>query len=261
MHSEFYTSNVAFTSKQDLQALLSPLATENISYLTYECYLANGRHFRLTTHPEWIEHYYREALYNLAIFEHQDIFAKTGVTFWSELNRFPIYDLASQFDIDHGFTYFFKKGGATHFFHIGRKTQIIANHDHDLTQMAKYQQFALDFLDKTSQLRKQGERQSIILHPYKAPLKPSDALSLIATSVLDNQILVGNTLISLSAKEARVAQYLAQGFAIKQISTALNISERAIKYHICALKHKTSCKNHVQLGFKLASIKLKYKDG
>lgn len=261
MRSEFYTSNVAFTSKQEVKGLLTQLQSEDITYLTYECYLPNGRHYRLTSHPEWIEHYYREALYNVAVFEHQDIFNKNGVTFWCDLNRQPIYDRASEFDIDHGFTYFFQKDGATHFFHLGRRTSAKPNQERDRTILDRYKAFSFDFLDKTTDLRKEGEKQSIILHPYKAPLKASDLLSLVAESLIDNNILVGNRLVEISSKEARVAQYLSQGYCIKQISSQTGVSERAVKYHICSLKEKTRCKNLVQLGFKLASIKLKYKDG
>ncbi len=261
MQSAFYKANVAFTSKHDVKGLLTQLQDEEITYLTYECYLPNGRHYRLTSHPEWIEHYYREALYNVAVFEHQDIFNKNGVTFWCDLNRQPIYDRASEFDIDHGFTYFFQKEGSTHFFHLGRKVSAKPNQDKDKTLLSKYESFSLDFLDKTLGLRQEGEKQSIILHPYKSPLKASDLLSLIAESLLESQVVVGNKIIEISPKEARVAQYLSQGLCIKQISHRIGVSERTVKYHICSLKEKTRCKNLVQLGFKLASIKLKYKEG
>lgn len=252
----FFKTNVAFTARDHIKPLLSPLHEKDISYLTYECYYHDGRHYRLTTHPDWIEYYYKNLLYDCAVFEHQDLFINKGVSFWSDLKREPIYDKASEFDIDHGFTYFFEQDAAKHFFHFGRAKRSKLNPKEDKSILDVYESFSLDFLEKTKSLRKEGERQSIILKPQALSLCPVDILGLLSESLIEEMVIVGNELIPLSHREAKVAKYLYQGGCIKRISDEMGVSERMIKYHVSALKEKMRCKNLVQLGVKLANLKI-----
>ncbi len=115
----FYRNHVTFTSVNVMQDMIKCLSIIGINYFTFDRTYDDGSHIRLTSAGAWIEHYYREKLYNLAIFEKHPLTFSKGVVFWSWLSRAPIYSTASLFDIDNGLTITQPHKTYCDFYHFG----------------------------------------------------------------------------------------------------------------------------------------------
>lgn len=65
----FFSTHITFTSVGLIKELVKILNVFMINYFTFDRTYKDGSHLRLTNAGEWIEHYYRNKLYSVAIFE------------------------------------------------------------------------------------------------------------------------------------------------------------------------------------------------
>lgn len=79
-----------------------------------------------------------------------------------------------------------------------------------------------------------------LIHAGGSTLHP-----LIASKLL-RQVQRDTTLVELTPREHEVLQYLAQGFANKQIAYQLNITERTVKFHLNSIFQKLGAHNRTE---------------
>lgn len=251
---DFYTKNIAFKSQDLMFESIKSLEHSQINYLTYEFFCPNG-HFRLTSHPAWIEHYYRKELFLKATFEKVFLLEGEGVIYWQDIDRWPIYERASEFDIDKGFTLFKRINEDIHLFHYGRSRAAKYYRSYDEENINIYHRHASEFIHHKNDLISKGKNQLISNFISDGPLlSPRETLTFLANNKFANKVIFENHSIDLTPQEARTALFLLNGLYVKQVAFSLKISERMVKNYIKRLKDKFHCENLVQLGEKLSKI-------
>src|SRR3990167_4412145 len=164
----FYKTNITFTSVPDIKRISEPLLKNiGITYFTFDGTYRDGSHIRLTTAGKWIESYYRQKLYDAAIFEQDPrVFADSHV-FWSWLKREPIYSAASEHDIDHGLTIIEAHDAYTDFFHFGTPCDKGISQEKLSSDIKYLHIFVAIFKEKARDLLDQAHKERFIL-PVKS---------------------------------------------------------------------------------------------
>lgn len=262
---KFYKEHITFTSVADIQNLIKPLQDIGITYFTYDKNYDDGTHIRLTTHGQWIESYYRQELYNAAIFEKDLNLFSTGYVFWSWLNREPVYSAAAQHDIDHGITLIQKQTNSCDFYHFGASCKSFLSPDNLVRHLGLLYRFVDFFRDRAADLIKIGENNRICLrsNQYESIdlpafnrfankisfpdfLKKTEVRKLYLGEEFDNAYL--------TRREIDIVRLLMQGKKSVDISGELSLSDRTLEVHVSHIKNKFKCNTLFELGFLLGSL-------
>lgn len=261
---KFYQNHVTFTSTEDIKSLVSSeLSGLGINYFTFDRTYNDGSHVKLTTAGAWIEHYYREKLYNACIFEiDHKLFAK-GYLFWSWLNREPLYSAASLFDIDHGFTIIQPQEDCCDFFNFGTSRNNPISKHTLLSQMENFYHFVSLFYDKAQRIINEAARTRFIL-PIKSQTeiyfdqlrdihKPKSIKSI-------QRLYLGEKFenVYLTNKEIQILFHLKDGAHVPEVAKKLDMSIRTAETHVNHIKEKLKCNTMFELGYATNSLRIPY---
>ncbi len=264
---QFFNDHITFTAAQSLRDIARPLKALGINYFTYDNNYEDGSHIRLTTHPDWIEHYYRASLYNRAIFEKDISLFKSGYVFWDWLNREPIYSEAAEYDIDHGLTITIKRKNRVDFYHFGtsRHTPIAKSFLAD--NISFLYRFIHHFHEKAKKMIEQAEQSKVALlidqrdvihsHQLSNILHDTRFIDFINTTEV-KKLYLGDPFDNayLTRREIDIVQLLVQGKKTHSIASELTLSDRTTEVHIANIKRKFKCDTLFELGYKLANFGL-----
>lgn len=263
----FFRNNITFTSVQDIKKISeSLLADIDISYFTFDRTYKDGSHIRLTNSGEWIESYYRQRLYEAAIFEKDHKLFTMGHVFWSWLNREPVYSAASEHNIDHGLTIIQPHDAYTDFFHFGVPRNNPISPEMLLARLDCLYHFVVYFKEKAQKIISNAENNRIILSVK--------SVSHISLNDVDNKYAINDILkkpgftrlylgsefdnMYLTKKEVEVLGMLCVGEKTVDIAKKLNSSERTLEYHVKQIKDKFNCHTLFELGFLTAKLNIQH---
>lgn len=261
----FYKKNITFTSVSDVKRISEPLLKQiGITYFTFDRTYQDGSHIRLTTAGKWIETYYREKLYDTAIFEKNPRMFTNSHVFWSWLQREPIYSAASAHDIDHGLTIIEPHETYTDFFHFGTPCHKGVSQEKLSSEIKNLHFFIALFREKAKDFLEQAHRERFILH-----IKSLTHINLMdfKGKIFDSNILrrpevtrlyLGDEFdnMYLTKKEIEVLDMLTSGTTSVDIANQLVLSEKTVESHVKRIKEKLKCNTLCELGFTVAKLNL-----
>lgn len=254
-NEDFYYNHVTFTSVGLIKEMLKDLGGIGVTYFTFDRTYTDGSHLRLTSAGEWIEYYYRQKLYDVAIFEKNPAMFTNGVLFWSWLNREPVYSRAALHDIDHGLTITHSHKRYCDFYHFGTTRDNPIPEATLLSQLDILYRFIAMFKQKAHKLIKEAETARFVL-PTKsntqfelkdviaannlADLKQGDIKRFYLGEEFENNYLTG--------KEMQILLHLYNGNRLVDTAKLLFISEKTVESHIENIKNKLKCRTMFELG-------------
>lgn len=262
---EFYKEHITFTAAQDMQTFAKPLHVIGINYFTYDKNYDDGTHIRLTTHGHWIENYYREEIYNGAIFEKDLRLFDNGYVFWSWLNREPVYAAAAEHDIDHGITIIRKQSKSCDFYHFGTSCKNFLSPEKLLENLNLLYRFIDFFHEQAAGLIYRAEKTRIRLPNLHSEYIKLPSLKTFPTQAAFAEFLnktevqrlyLGEKFNNsyLTRREIDIVRMLITGKRAVEISQELILSDRTLEVHMSHIKDKFKCHSLFELGFLLGSL-------
>ncbi len=263
-NEKFYHSHIS-SSVGVIKELLKGLVEIGITYFIFDRTYQDGSHIRLSSAGDWIEHYYRKKLYDVAIFEKNTKLFSAGFIFWSWLNRKPIYEDAALFDIDHGLTITEAHKSYCNFYQFGTKIDHYVSEENLLAKINYLHRFIAFFKQKANKLIQDAENNRFIL-PIQSNLYFH--LSKSAFTLNSNQLkqsdlkryYLGEEYNNsyLTAREVEIIINLQLGQRVSTIAEKLFISVKTIESHIKHIKEKLCCKTMFELGFTIHKLGIHY---
>lgn len=254
-NEDFYYNHITFTSVELIKEILKNINVAGITYFTFDRTYTDGSHLRLTSSGEWIEYYYRQKLYDIAVFEKNPSMFTDGVLFWSWLNREPVYSRAALHNIDHGFTIIRAHNKYCDFYHFGTTQDNPIPEVKLLSQLDSFYRFIMIFKQKAYKLIKEAENSRFIL-----PTKSNTMYELkevIAANNLEflhqgeiKRFYLGEEFDNnyLTGKEMQILLHLYNGRRLVDTAKLLFISEKTAESHIENIKTKLKCHTMFELG-------------
>jgi len=264
-NENFFRNNITFTSVPDIKKISESLYNStDISYFTFDRTYKDGSHVRLTNAGKWIESYYRQRLYDVAIFERDHKLFTRGHVFWSWLSREPVYSAASEHDIDHGLTIVQPHDNYTDFFHFGVPRYNPISPEMLLARLDHLYHFIAFFKEKAQQIISTAENNRIILpvksisHINVGDINKNYAISDILNKPGFTRLYLGSEFdnMYLTKKEVEVLGMLTGGQKAVEIAKQLHTSERTLEDHVKRIKDKLNCDTLFKLGFITAKLNI-----
>lgn len=264
-NENFFKTNITFTSVSDIKKISEPVLMKmGITYFTFDRTYRDGSHIRLTTAGKWIESYYRERLYDTAIFERDPKKFTHSHVFWSWLQREPVYSAASEHNIDHGLTIIEPHETYTDFFHFGTPRDNGLSEEKLSANIKMLHIFIALFKERAKCLIAKAHNDRFIL-PIKA-LTHANIMDF--KNQIDNQNIFDRPEITrlylgddfdnmyLTKKEVEVLGMLAAGKKSVDIVEQLVMAEKTLESHVKHIKEKLKCNTLCELGFVAAKINI-----
>ena len=242
----------ALTSSVFVKEIVNPiLEMIGISYFNYiKIYNNDCSRELLTNNPEWIDHFYKNGLFNSVGAVDVEHLLPKGYFLWSELNgEDPVYIQGRDFfNIDNGISFIIKRDDVTYLYIFASdKTNNKINNFY-AANIDLLVRFIHYFNDKGNELIKNSEKQRIYL-----PIKQSinlDRSNNIVLSIKIREEFLDKTKVNryfllnesdnlyLTFKQIELARLIAKGYTSKQISKRMNVSYRTVEGYSLDLKNK-----------------------
>ena len=263
----FYRNHVTFTSVAEIKKISEPLRKIGISYFTFDRTYKDGSHVRLTNAGKWIESYYRQKLYDVAIFEKDPKLFSDGHVLWSLLKREPVYSAAGEHDIDHGLTITQTHATYCDFYHFGSTCKNYISPDALISQISYLHAFIVHFTDRAHTLINQSENTRFIL--------PIKSLTQIHLNSVKNENFLSRDIIKrpeimrlylgdefdnmhLTRKEIEILVMLSRGKKTVEIAKLCDVSNKTVENHTKHIKDKFKCTTLCELGLKIYKLNIEH---
>lgn len=242
----------ALTSSNNIKELFNPaLSSIDITYFNYiKIYNDDCSRELLTNNPEWIDHFYKNALFNsIGAVDIEHLLPK-GYFLWSELDsKDPIYLQGRDFfNIDNGISFVIKREDVTYLyiFASGKDKHDINNFY--LGNIDLLQRFIHYFNDLGRPLINEAAKNRIYL-PTKQKINPNRVNNIVISEGVREQFLEQTPVnryfllnesdsLYLTHKQADCARLFAKGYTSKYIAKEMNISHRTVESYIVDIKNK-----------------------
>lgn len=242
----------ALTSQEDVRSLCNPILDSiGITYFNYiKIYNKDCSRELLTNNVDWIDHFYKNGLYDSVGTVDVEHLLPKGYFLWAEMDKKdPIYlQGRDYFNIDNGISFVIKRKDVTYLyiFATGREQHAINNFYASNIDLLKH--FIHYFNDKGQGLIKEAENNRIYLPKPQEII--TDRVNNIAISEnIRNQFLHATPVnryflfgesddLYLTAKQGECATLLVNGHTSKQIAKLMDISHRTVEGYILDIKQK-----------------------
>lgn len=252
MHGMDLKNHFSLASSQSVQEICNPLLHSiGITYFNYiKIYNNDCSRELLTNNPDWIDHFYINALYNSIGAVNVEHLLPKGYFLWSEMDiKDPVYLRGRDFfNIDNGISFVIKRNDVTYLYIFGSN---LASHEMDRFYTGNIdllQRFIHYFNDQGQTIIKTAESNRI----YLPKPQSIDANHSQITDTTDNirKLFFDRTKIKryyllnesdnlyLTTKQAQCAALLTQGLTSKQIARVMGISHRTIEGYFLDIKNK-----------------------
>jgi DNA-binding CsgD family transcriptional regulator len=242
----------ALSSSSIIKDLFNPiLQSIGITYFNYlKIHNSDSSRELLTNNPHWIEHFYKNQLYNsLACIDIEHLKPK-GYFLWSEVDtKDPAYLHGKDyFNIDHGITFIIKRKEFTYLYIFASGKEHFYLNNFYLSNIDLLQHFIHYFNDQAKLLIQEASQNKIYL-PQKQII-PSDTIeyaslhqnirkNFLEKTKVDRYFLLNQADdLYLTKKQVECAKLLSKGFSSKIIAKELNISPRTVEGYLYELKNK-----------------------
>lgn len=234
-----------------------------ITHFSYIKCLADGSHFGLNTHNEWLKHFYLNRYKEYDVFYHSIDAYVSGVFLWSCIKEQASFiGFREHSGIDHGITLVDKQPKSCEFYNFATRHANHAIINFYLNNLDILWRHTFYFKEKAAKLIKKAEKDRFIL-PRCNPKKEKSILILdsaqdtfrqqaVSTSPIKRYYLLsGNWDVYLTEPEARSCYYLLQSKSIKEIAQLMILSPRTVENHLAKIKIKLDCSTKSELVKKL----------
>lgn len=269
LDERFFNAHITFSSVAEIKELSSSLVKLGLTYFTFDRTYQDGTHLRLTNHGKWIETYYRDKLYDRAVFEKDPRLFTNGHVFWDFLNREPIYSAAAEHDIDHGLTIVEVHSLYSDFYHLGTQCDNPIPKQFLVAKLELLYQFIAFFKQKAKKIIEKAELDRFILpssqrESIKAvemdELKINNTITELIKDKTITKLYLGAELDNayLTRREIDVLSLLMRGKKAKNAAAQLGLSVKTLEAQIKHIKNKLQCKTLFEVGFVLGELSAKH---
>ncbi|HEM7073816.1 TPA: helix-turn-helix transcriptional regulator [Legionella pneumophila] len=242
----------ALTSSTNVKELFNPLLESiGITYFNYiKIYNDDCSRELLTNNPEWIDHFYKNSLFNsIGAVDVEHLLPK-GYFLWSELDcKDPIYLQGRDFfNIDNGISFIIKREDVTYLYIFASSKDQYAINNFYAGNIDLFQRFIHYFNDKAYSLIKEAEQNRIYL-PFKQDVNSNRVNNIVVSEKIRQEFLEQTKInryfllnesdsLYLTGKQAECARFITKGYTSKHIAKEMNISHRTVEGYILDIKNK-----------------------
>ncbi|WP_172622744.1 response regulator transcription factor [Aquicella siphonis] len=224
-----------------------PLQKYDIDWFTYRKSYTNGSRVLLTTTPDHLSAFLENKFYLSGNLDAQpDLYQNQIVLFAAFPNQQVVQWARENFRIYHGISLIRKYDHYTEFFSFATSADNPQALNFCINNLDFLQGFCDHFLSQGESLLAQAESQQIFVPYHTQTLKCHDNANISE--------LPGRNLISISARQSECIRLLLQGKSAKEMSAALNLSQRTVEAYINILKSKFKVRTKAQLIIKLLNF-------
>lgn len=259
---------IHFTSGQNIIDICKPLEERfNINYYLYVRDYKDGRRIWFTTNGKWTEYFYQHELYQVSAFENSFIPYKPGYYLWSTLPGQKVFNIAREFNIDHGMTIVTDHQDYYEFFHFATTPENNAAVNFYMNHMDILQKFMGYFVDKAKDIIKKADKMIVdVPHPTIVETAAQNTIELdypvndFLSSIDNGKYCLKNLTeeIHITKREADCLTWFLKGKTMEEIALLENISKRTVETYTDQIKRKLNCHKPIQLGYKLANLGFLY---
>lgn len=229
----------------------SSLNLLGISYFNYiKIYNHDGSRELLSNNPDWIDHFYKNSLFNsIGAVDVEHLIPK-GYFLWSEMDvADPIYLHGRDFfNIDHGITFVIKRKDVTYLYIFASQKNNHEINNFYVGNIDLLQRFIHYFNDKAQKLMKEAVRNRIYL-PTSQKINVERENNICLSNKLREQFLEDTAVnryfllnekddLFLTKKQAQCATFITKGYGSKYIAKQMNISHRTVEGYVIDIKSK-----------------------
>jgi hypothetical protein len=242
----------ALSSSHNIKELFNPiLHSIGITYFNYiKIYNEDCSRELLTNNPEWIDHFYKNALFNsIGAIDIEHLLPK-GYFLWSELDhKDPIYLQGRDFfNIDNGISFVIKRHDVTYLYIFSASKEKYEINNFYVGNIDLLQRFIHYFNDQARSLIQAASNHRIFL-PDQQIINATRVNNIVISEQIREQFLEKTQVsryfllnesdnLYLTKKQADCAQLLAKGDTSKHIAKKMNISPRTVEGYILDIKNK-----------------------
>ncbi|HHF7349672.1 TPA: helix-turn-helix transcriptional regulator [Legionella feeleii] len=242
----------ALTSSNNIRELFNPILNSiGISYFNYiKIYHEDCSRELLTNNPDWIEHFYKNALYNsIGAIDVEHLLPK-GYFLWSELdNKDPVYLQGRDFfNIDNGISFIIKRDDVTYLYIFAAGKEKYDINNFYAGNIDLLQRFIHFFNDQARSLIQEASHNRIYL-PGQQIINPTRVNNIVVTERMREQFLDKTQVnryfllnesdnLYLTKKQASCARLFARGLTSKHIAREMSLSPRTVEGYILDIKSK-----------------------
>lgn len=246
-------NHFSLTSSVHIRELFDPiLKSIGITYFNYiKIYKDDCSRELLTNNPEWIDHFYKNALFNtIGAVDIEHRFPK-GYFLWSELDyKDPIYLQGRDFfNIDNGITFIMKREKVTHLYIFASYKENKNINTFYLYNIDLLQRFIHYFNDSAEFLIKEVEKHPIFLPTREIKKCAAGNNKITEFSKIKDKFLCSTNInryflknvsekLYLTKKQAECARLYVKGFTSKDIANEMGISHRTVEVYLLTIKNK-----------------------
>ncbi|KTD19535.1 transcription regulator protein, response regulator containing CheY-like receiver domain and HTH DNA-binding domain [Legionella lansingensis] len=204
----------------------------------------------LTNNPEWIDHFYKNSLFNSVGAVDIEHLLPKGYFLWSELDcEDPVYLQGRDFfNIDNGISFIIKRNDVTYLYIFAASKEEYAINNFYIGNIDLLQRFIHYFNDKARPLIREASNNRIYL-PSQQKINQERINNIVAskktretfleqTQVNRYFLLNESDNLYLTKKQADCARLFAKGYTSKHIAREMSLSHRTIEGYIIDIKNK-----------------------
>ncbi len=238
---------IYFKAAKELQKICKPLFENfNLNYFNYVRVYPDNTYITLMTDPDWFLHYF-EKEYNLVGAES----STTGFYLWKDyMPKNALKDAAELFNHHDGIAILNDHKLFLEVVEFAAASKDKEIYDFYLNNLEILNNFVFYFKEQAAHLIQEAltERFSIPQKMDGEQLQKEPYDDLIAKIKAKKiHLTLKDREVHVSAREYECLLLLAEGKAIKEIASDLNISPRTVEEHIINAKNKTDCSTRKQL--------------
>ena len=242
----------ALTSSAFVKEIVNPiLSMIGISYFNYiKIYNDDCSRELLTNNPEWIDHFYKNGLFNsVGAIDVEHLLPK-GYFLWSELNgNDPAYIQGRDFfNIDNGISFIIKRNDVTYLYIFASDTSHNQINNFYAANIDLLIRFIHYFNDNGNELIRNSEKHRIYL-PTKQSINTDRSNNIVLSEKIRAEFLDKTKVnryfllnesdnLYLTVKQAELARLITKGYTSKQIAKRMDVSYRTVEGYCLALKNR-----------------------
>lgn len=242
----------ALTSSNFVQEICNPLlASIGITYFNYiKIYNKDCSRELLTNNPDWIDHFYKNALYaSIGTVDIEHLLPK-GYFLWSEMDtKDPIYLQGRDiFNIDNGVSFVIKRDDVTYLYIFGSSRDKHEINNFYAANIDILQRFIHYFTDIGQDIINESKNHRIYL-PIQQKINTNRVNNIVVSDNLRKQFFENSKInryfllnesdsLYLTNKQAEIAKLFTNGLTSKKIAKVVGISHRTVEGYLLDIKHK-----------------------
>lgn len=242
----------ALTSSKFVQEICNPLLNSiGITYFNYiKIYNNDCSREMLTNNPDWIDHFYKNALYaSVGAVDIEHLLPK-GYFLWSEMDtKDPIYLQGRDiFNIDNGVSFVIKREDVTYLYIFGSSREKHEINNFYAANIDILQRFIHYFNDMGQDIIMESKNHRIYL-PTPQKIDTNRVNNIVVSDKLRKQFFENSKInryymlnesdqLYLTSKQAECARLFTNGLSPKRIAKEIGISHRTVEGYLLDIKHK-----------------------